>query len=181
MGDPAAFDGHARRDAGEVYLVAKDVDSEGLSAVVPPSGPAWPGRALRLPALPTPEHTAELAQRVVDVARNVSGVELDYTPSSLSLVDDILEGFREPGSDAVAETIFTFGCYIGEVLVRNAGYEWVVTPTELVHTLGPLTTYRTSTATHASPIWKAFKRVDNSRTDSVAYFYRMFTAENEPR
>ncbi|MDO3312598.1 hypothetical protein P5V96_05140 [Mycobacteroides abscessus subsp. abscessus] len=176
--NPAVFDGHARRDAGGTFIVAKDARSEDLSAA-PPSGPAWSGRALRLPEPPTTEHAADLAQRAVDAAYNVSGVELDYTPASLGLVDEILRGFREPGSDAVAETIFVFGCYVGEVLIRNADYEWINTPTELGHVLGPLTVYCAATATHASPIWKAFKCVDNGDTDSVAYFYRVFTAESE--
>lgn len=140
------------------------------------TGPAWTGRGLRLPAPPDPEHAAELAQRAVDAARNVSGVELDYSPGSLSLVDGILDEFREPGSDAVAETIFVFGCYLGEVLVRNAGYEWVDTPPEVARYTFPLTIYRASTAAHANPIGKAFKRVDNGDTDSVAYFYSVFSA-----
>jgi hypothetical protein len=54
----------------------------------------------------------------------------------LSLVDDIFESFRQSGSDAVAETVFVFDCYVGEVLARNAGYEWVDSPTELVRNLG---------------------------------------------
>ncbi|MBU8820423.1 hypothetical protein KL864_31595 [Mycolicibacterium goodii] len=141
------------------------------------TGPAWTGRGLRLPAPPDPEHAAELAQRAVDAARNVSGVELDYSPASLSLVDGILEEFREPGSDAVAETIFVFGCYVGEVLVRNAGYEWVNTPPEAARYTFPLTIYRASTAGHANPIGKAFKRVDNGGTDSVAYFYSVFATD----
>lgn len=143
------------------------------------TGPVWAGRGLRLPAPPTSEHAAELAQRAVDAARNVSGVDLDYTPASLSVVDGILEVFREPGSDAVAETIFVFGCYLGEVLVRNAGYEWVDTPPEVARYTFPLTVYRASTAAHANPIGKAFKRVDNGNTDSVAYFYSVFAADTE--
>ena len=139
------------------------------------TGPAWTGRALRPPARPVPEHAAELAQSAAAAARNVDGIELNYTPASLALVDDILERFREPGSDAVAETIFVFGCYIGEVMIRNAGYEWVDTPTELARHLGPLTVYRASTDTHASPIWKAFKRVDNGDVDNIAYYYQIFT------
>lgn len=120
-------------------------------------GPAWAGRALRLPAPPDPERAAELAQRVVDSARKISGVVLDYNPASLRDVDGILDGFGEPGSDAVAETIFAFGCYIGEVLVRHGGYRWVRTPAELTATLGPLTVYRESTGAHVNPIGKAFQ------------------------
>lgn len=163
--------------------VMRAIDLEAAQVAVPGpvvTGPAWAGRGLRLPAPPDPEHAAELAQRAVDAARNVSGIELGYAPASLSLVDGILEELREPGSDAVAETIFAFGCYVGEVLVRNAGYEWVDTPPDLVRNMGPLTNYRASTATHANPIGKAFKRVDNGDTDSVAYFYRVFTMDTEP-
>ncbi len=139
------------------------------------TGPAWNGRPLRLPAPPDPEHAAELAQRAADAARNVSGIDLDYTPESLRLVDGILEEFREPGSDAVAETIFVFGCYLGEVLVRNAGYEWVDTPPEVARYTFPLTIYRASTAGHANPIGKAFKRVDNGPIDDIPYFYQLFS------
>lgn len=94
-------------------------------------------------------------------------------------MDGILEEFGEPSSDAVAETIFVFGCYVGEVLVRNAGYEWVDTPPEVARYTFPVTIYRASTAGHANPIGKAFKRVDNGGTDSVAYFYSVFAADIE--
>lgn len=70
-----------------------------------------------------------------------------------------------------------FGCYVGEVLVRNTGYEWVATPPEVARYTFPLTIYRASTAAHANPIGKAFKRVDNGDTDCVAYFYSVFSAQ----
>lgn len=139
------------------------------------AGSAWNGRGLRLPVPPDPEHAAELAQRAADAARNVSGIDLDYTPGSLRLVDEVLDSFREPGSDAVAETIFVFGCYVGEVLVRHAGYEWVQTPPEIARNLMPLTVFRALTGTHANPIGKAFKRVDNGADDNIPYFYQLFS------
>ncbi|OBK14200.1 hypothetical protein A5636_01120 [Mycobacterium asiaticum] len=140
------------------------------------AGPPWVGRALRLPALPTPAAAPELAGRAADAARTVSGIELDYTPDSLQHVDAILAGFREPGSDVMAESIFVFGCYIGEVMVRNAGYVWVDTPADLARHLGALTVYHPGTRTHANPISKAFKRVDYGEPDNLTYFYRVFTA-----
>lgn len=137
-----------------------------------PTGPPWSGRGLRLPAPPT----AELAQRAVDAERNISGVELDYSPASLIRVDEVLDSFREPGSDAVAETIFAFGCYVGEVLARHAGYEWVDNSPGAARYTFPLTVYRAAAKTHANPIGKAFKRVDNGDVDSVVYFYQVFAA-----
>ena len=56
----------------------------------------------------------------------ISGARLDYTPDSLTLVDNILDGFRADGvtGDQVGETLFGFGCYAGEVLTRHAGGRW---------------------------------------------------------
>lgn len=141
-------------------------------------GPAWSGRPLRLPAPPDPQHAAEHAQRVVVVAQNISGVHLDYSPASLGDVDAILDEFTESGSNAVAETIFAFGCYIGEVLVQHNDCHWVATPVELSATLGPLTVYCESTGAHVNPIGKAFKRVDNGPVDDLSYFYDIFTRDD---
>lgn len=137
------------------------------------TGPAWAGRGLRLPVPPTAEYAAELAYRAVDAERNITGSELGYTAASLNRVDEILDSFREPGSDVTAESVFTFGCYVGEVLVRNAGYEWVDSSPEVARWGGQLTVYRASDKAHASPIWKALKRVNNGEVDSVAYYYQV--------
>lgn len=75
----------------------------------------------------------------------------------------------------MAETIFVFGCYIGEVLVRHAGYEWVRTPPKIARNLMPLTVFRAFTTTYANPIGKAFKRVDNGSVDDIPYFYQLFS------
>lgn len=143
-------------------------------------GPVWSGRALRLPAPPAPEYAAALADRAVRAARSVSEVELDYHPDSLGDVDAILDGFGGSGSDAVAETIFAFGCYVGEIMVRHAGFRWVHTPAELAGTLGPLTVYRESSGAYVNPIGKAFKRVDNGPVEDLRYFYDIFTHEETP-
>lgn len=144
------------------------------------AGPPWVGRALSLPAMPTPDAAPELARRAVEAALKVSGINLDYSPASLHHVDAILDGFRKPGSDVMAETIFVFGCYLGEVMVRNAGYVWVDTPTDLARHLGALTVHHPDTDSHANPISKAFKRVDYGEPDNLTYFYRVFTDADLP-
>ncbi|WP_195161466.1 hypothetical protein [Mycobacteroides abscessus] len=58
------------------------------------TGPAWSGRGLRLLVPATVEHAADLAALAVDAERNISGMELDYTPVSLSRVEEILDRFR---------------------------------------------------------------------------------------
>lgn len=81
---------------------------------------------LRLKYAPVPENAARFAGDIVVSAAQVSGVHLDYTPDSLTSADAILDGFRAEGlaSGQVAETLFGFGCYVGEVLTRHAGGRW---------------------------------------------------------
>ncbi|WP_232007178.1 hypothetical protein [Mycobacterium intermedium] len=141
------------------------------------AGRPWTGRALLLPATPTPANASELARIATEAAQTVAGIDLDFSPASLQVVDGILDGFREAGSDIMAESIFIFGCYIGEVLVRNAGYEWVNTPADLAKHLGVLTVYHPETQAHANPINKAFKRVDYGEPDNLPYFYQVFAGD----
>lgn len=141
------------------------------------AGRPWTGRALLLPATPTPTNASELARIAAEAAQSVAGIELDFSPASLEQVDGILDGFRDAGSDVMAESIFIFGCYIGEVMVRNAGYIWVDTPADLAKHLGILTVYHPETQAHANPINKAFKRVDYGEPDNLPYFYQVFASD----
>jgi hypothetical protein len=52
---------------------------------------------------------------------------LDYSVASLRVVDFIVDGLRKsaPARDRVERTLFGLGAYVGEVLVRRAGGEWV--------------------------------------------------------
>lgn len=84
-------------------------------------------------------------------------------------------GLRARAAAATAQTVFTFGCYLGEVMFRHAGYRWVDTPPGPARNLGPLAVCRTADSGYANPIGTAVKRVDNGAADSVAYFNRVFT------
>lgn len=52
---------------------------------------------------------------------------LDYSVASLRIVDFLIDGLRKGGAEheQVRETLFGLGTYVGEVLVRRAGAEWV--------------------------------------------------------
>lgn len=52
---------------------------------------------------------------------------LDYSVASLRVVDFLVDGLRKGGGERerVLETLFGLGAYVGEVLVRRAGAEWV--------------------------------------------------------
>lgn len=93
---------------------------------------------LRLQHPLTPDYASRHAQIAVDAARDVEGVELDYSPESLIKVDRIVAGFHDAGvrSSQVGATVFSFGCYVGEVLVRHQGGRWVLPKASLLSKLG---------------------------------------------
>lgn len=137
---------------------------------------------LELQFPPTPEYADQLAELMVPAARKVSGVVLDYSPDSLTAVDGIIEQFRRDGvpAERIASTLFCFGCYVGEVFVRNAGACWRSTEDTsmkdvctfpLVLELGP--------DKFCNPIGKVFKRHDMGEVDSLPYFYHVFTKGKE--
>jgi hypothetical protein len=119
------------------------------------------------------------ADDIVDVARRVSGVELDYSVASLTAVDSLIAGFRAQGvtEERFAETLFGFGCYVGEVMVRHAGGSWTTsigTPLEAYASFPLLVSLPPDNL--SNPIGKVFKAFRNGDTDSVADFYRAMTA-----
>jgi hypothetical protein len=52
---------------------------------------------------------------------------LDYSVASLRVVDFLIDGLRKGGAvrERVRDPLFGLGAYVGEVLVRRAGAEWV--------------------------------------------------------
>jgi hypothetical protein len=132
---------------------------------------------LRLKYEPTPENAGRFAADVVASAASVSGVKLDFTPESLDLVDGIFDDFRADGvtGKQIAETLFGFGCYVGEVLTRHAGGHWrAVGEAELTVGGWPLVV-ELGTGRWCNPIGKAFKRLENGPEDSLRYFYTVFS------
>jgi hypothetical protein len=132
---------------------------------------------LKYPA--TPENASRFAADIADAARNVSGVHLDLSPKSLSLVDNILEELRADGlaPNQIAETLFGFGCYVGEVFVRNGGGKWKNTDDTQLKGLGGFSlVVELPSGAVCNPIGKAFKRLENGAEDSLEYFYQVFTS-----
>ncbi|MEU2985193.1 MULTISPECIES: hypothetical protein [Micromonospora] len=131
---------------------------------------------LRLKYAPVPENAARFAGDIVVSAAQVSGVHLDYTPDSLAAVDAILDGFRAEGLAAgqVAETLFGFGCYVGEVLTRHAGGRWRATAADELAVVGWPMVVELAGQGWCNPIAKAFKRLENGPEDSLRYFYAVF-------
>lgn len=134
---------------------------------------------LRLQFPPTPENAAALAKLAVDAAWNVDSIELDYSPQSLSKVDGIIGKFHSErlAPNQIGSTIFSFGCYVGEVLVRHQNGVWKMPERSFWSRLGlggtNMMVVETPNGIVWNPIGKAFKLLENGKEDSVSYFYEV--------
>jgi len=141
-------------------------------------GPPWQGRGLRLPAPPDAAHASENADRFVDTVRTVDGIHLDYSIDSLQWVDHMLDTFRTEGSDAMAETIFLAGCYVGETMVRAHDFTWTDFDETTRSLLGFPFGVVAPRGSFANPVGKAFKRVDSGPGDDIGYFVQVMAEED---
>jgi hypothetical protein len=135
---------------------------------------------LNLKYPPVPANAPKFAVDITAAAAKISGVQLDYSVASLQAVDDIIEGLRRDGctSSQVGETLFGFGCYVGEVFVRHAGGRWR-SGKESAHGVfhdAPLMV-ELANGKWCNPVGKVFKRLDAGAENSLPYFYRVFAIE----
>lgn len=119
-----------------------------------------------------------LAADIVAAVREGCRIRLDYSPGSLLQVDRVIGGIRRelPPREAVADPLLGFGAYLGEVLVRTAGAEWVdfddVQQLVFGHPFG----LRTPDARTWDPLSRAAKRYDDGPAHSLHRFYLAATA-----
>lgn len=136
---------------------------------------------LRLNYPPTAENAAKFAEDMVGPAAEISGVDLDYSVASLEAVDNIIESMRQDGctSDQVSGALWGFGCYVGEVFVRQAGGKWRNTAeTGMADIAGFPMVVQLGEEKFCNPIGKAFKRLENGDEDYLPYFYKVFTSKD---
>ena len=138
-------------------------------------GPQYQGGPLSFKRPVSVETMHEHAEDFSQAFANIEGAPLDYSLESLAKVDALLGEFEVPGSDALAQTIFTVGAYIGEVVIRHGaefGYRWVFLDADdpIAPMMGFRMVIKNNHGAFANPIGKAFKRVDQGPTDSVRFF-----------
>lgn len=128
---------------------------------------------LRLPYPATPENLPLLAEVAVQDAAQDEGIVLDYSEESLRAVDRILVGYHTRGVSlgSILETVFCYGCYVGEVMRVRGGGTWERTPDPAL--LGKLPVLREPGGGISAPIAKAFKCVTNGEQDSVTFLVKM--------
>jgi hypothetical protein len=135
---------------------------------------------LHLQHPPTPEYATRHAQIAVDAARNVEGIELDFSPESLPEVDRIIGAFHAERlrPDQVGETVFSFGCYVGEVFVRHHAGRWVMPKRSWFGFGGSdMMLVEMPNGVVCNPIGKAFKLLEQGESESLTYFYQVMVRE----
>ena len=130
---------------------------------------------------PIPQFAPQHADICVTAAKEVAGFELDHTDTSLHLLDEIIQGMRKDGLHLkdVGETLFTFGCYVGEVLVRHGGGEWCSVDEVSTQGLSPFPLMvRVGSHEVVDPIAQVFKRLEKGREYSLPKFYQALSASS---
>lgn len=128
---------------------------------------------LRYPA--TPDNAADHAELAVEVAREEYDTPLDYSPQSLESLDTEIESLREEGLDGeqLAEVLFVFGCYLGEVMVRHLEGRWVPTARSPLRDLSPWPMVVTLADGSAwDTIGKVYKRLELGDSEFLPSFFQ---------
>ena len=137
--------------------------------------PAERHSELSLQYPPEPQYAGAHAELAISMARSVSRVRLDYSVRSLRKLDGIIARFdqEQVTADEIPETLFTFGCYLGEVLIRQCGGEWHETSE------GPpglRMRVRLVSGETTDPIGQVFRRLAHGQSHSLAAYYREIAA-----
>lgn len=134
---------------------------------------------IKLPKPPIPENARGYAETAVRAAKNVEKIDLDYSPESLTLVDEIIGRFHRDklSVESIGATLFAFGCYVGEVFIKNVGGQWRKEEETTMRGFGGcFIVLELPNGKICNPVGKVFKRLEIGDGESVRYFYQVFTA-----
>ena len=132
------------------------------------------------PAPTNGDTMAAYAQGAVNFVQSSLHQRLDFSEDSIKTVEEILGRYQSelPRASPTPETIDLvcniFGAYIGEVMRRNVGGEWVLDDrlTPGSQTISLLVGHM-----QTMPSAKVCKRIMNGAEDDVCFYYRCFTEE----
>lgn len=121
---------------------------------------------LKLKDKPIPSNASRFADDIIEAAHEISGVDLDYSVASLDAVGPIIQGMVDDHCSIadVAETLFGFGCYVGEVFVRNGRGSWRATADDQERDMfGFPLVVQVPPESVCNPIGRVFSRLENAR------------------
>jgi hypothetical protein len=127
---------------------------------------------LNLEYPPSPEFADRHAAAIVKEVRENHATDLDYSLASLHHVDRMLQDMHDGGlpPQRIPSVLFRFGCYIGEVAIREKPAAWVepsrfLSPDEL--SFFPFIILRFPNQAIWAPINVAFQKVEFGNEKSV--------------
>ena len=143
----------------------------------------FPTRNLKFKFEPIASNGDKFAKLFVDSVKSLDNMELDYSVASIKLVDDFLQSVRDEGLKVndFAETIFAAGCYVGQVMVVNAGGTWVnASEPEFKDIFDGLPfVLRLGNGWVANILDKAYKRFYNGPEDDLVLFYEVLVSHEK--
>jgi hypothetical protein len=124
---------------------------------------------------PTAESASLFAFELVNAAKRINNVDLDYSVRSLKDVDALLDEFYRTGG-AAHETILALGCYLGQVFVTQAQGKWCEPKQGPFAGSWPM--IELVSGNLCNPIGKVFNSVEKGAEDDLVYFYLVVTTRN---
>lgn len=118
-----------------------------------------------------PGSAPRLAAAIVAAAADISDAALDYSPESIGVVEDIVDGFRAEGvsGEEMAESLVGFGCYLGEIVTRHIGGVW--RPAPATHPTTAPFVVALPDARECHPIDWVFSRLESGAAVSIRALY----------
>jgi hypothetical protein len=126
---------------------------------------------------PSPENAAEIAGMVIPFIQKNYGATLDYSVQSLRQVDGIIDDLRQDQQfESLQPLLFSMGCYVGEVFVRNANAVWSTTESVGMGAVAsaPIVIAMPD-GRGCNPVGKVYKRFQNGPSDNIVWFYHVMT------
>ncbi|KUN18808.1 hypothetical protein AQJ23_39455 [Streptomyces antibioticus] len=124
-----------------------------------------------------PGSAPQLAAAIVAAAADISDAALDYSPESIDVVEDIVDGFRAEGvsGEEMAESLVGFGCYLGEIVTRHIGGDW--RPATTAHPTAAPFIVVLPDARECHPIDWVFSRLESGAAFSIRDLYAAAAAD----
>ena len=111
------------------------------------------------------QHAADFCE----LARDSYGMELDYSPATLTHLEAMLEAQFHPGSaDDNSTLIVGMGCYVGEVIIHTHGGHWSA---DEEHFHSPAVVVEAKLQLRTFPFSRVWKRFEYGNEHSLEAYY----------
>src|SRR3954454_6261791 len=131
---------------------------------------------------PKPITAAWIGGMAVPFVEENYGLTLDYSIPSLGHVDAVLADLRRDQEfEKLQPLLFSLGCYVGEVLVRNAGAHWKDAEPQQgkAKSTAPIV-IEMPDGRAANPVGRVFKAFQLGGNEDMTGFYRAMAGSGPP-